>query len=245
MSSILISIKNITKKYDIRDVLKSISFDIYSGEIVSLLGINGAGKTTLSNIIATLKKPTSGDIFYNGFSIYKNLEEYRRIIGYCPQTIPIHEKLTIYEALYYSGCLYGMSKEESNLRTLELIQLFELKNHSTKIISNLSGGLKQRVGIARSLLHNPKLIILDEPTVALDSNIRKQLWELLKQLKYSGVSILLITHYLEEAEYLSDKIILLNEGKISSITNPKEFMLKYLSSTLENAFSKFLEDSNK
>jgi ABC-2 type transport system ATP-binding protein len=242
MTNALLSIHNISKKYINQYVLKNITFDLYQKEIICLLGANGAGKTTLSNIISTLKKPTSGDILWKNISIYDQLDEYRNIVGYCPQQIPVYTKLTVYETLYHSAKLYGLEEEKTLNQVSKMIKLFFLEEHQYKIIENLSGGLKQRVGLARSLLHEPKLLILDEPTVALDSYMRKDFWDLLKKIKETGVTIVLTTHYLDEAEYLSDRIILLHQGIIHQITTSDKLLKEYECKNLEEAFIKFIKN---
>ena len=183
----------------------------FQEKIFSLLGVNGAGKTTLSTIIATLHPATSGDIVFQGNSIYKNLIEYRQNIGYCPQKPNLNNLLTLEENLTAAGRYFGIDSQDIKNRIKELADQFELHNYLKLKPEVLSGGYKQRFLIARSLIHNPKLIILDEPTVALDPHIRHQLWEYIKKLKQQGITILLTTHYLDEAQVLSDRVVFLTK----------------------------------
>ena len=184
--NLLLSIKNVTKTYAGKppiNALKGISLDIFQGEILGLLGVNGAGKTTLSSIIATLHPATSGDILYNGSSIYNDIISYRRIMGFCPQRPNIDTMLTVKENLIFAGRYFNLPADIIETRCAELMKLFELEQYANAKGSMLSGGYKQRFLLARTLMHSPKLIILDEPTVALDPHIRRHLWDVIKQIK--------------------------------------------------------------
>lgn len=240
----LIEIKDIYKKYGDFYALKGINLNIKPGQIISLLGVNGAGKTTLSSIITTLHPATSGDILFEGQSIYKNLINYRMQIGFCSQTSNLNEQLTLKQNLVLAGKYYNLSEKEINLRLEELIFKFDLRDYLDKKPTVLSGGYKQRFMLARSLIHKPKLIILDEPTVALDPHVRRQLWDFIKELKRDGISIILTTHYLDEAEVLSDLVCLLDKGKIRLVETPEKLMFDFKKGKLEDVFLELLEDKN-
>lgn len=246
MKSIFLRVQNIKKfflqKKKVVEALKGVSFDLYAGEIFGLLGANGAGKTTLSNILATLNPPTSGDIFLNDASIYKDLAHYRMLLGYCPQKPNVNKKLTIKEQLIFSGHFYGLETEEVNKRVEEVIEQFNLSAYVDQFPSVLSGGYKQRLLIARTLIHNPKLIILDEPTVGLDPHIRRQMWDLILGLKKMGVTIVLTTHYLDEAEVLADRVCLLDRGRVKLIETPTELKKLHDRKTLEDVFIKLMNE---
>lgn len=248
-SNILLSIQNITKKFvtstkTIR-ALKGVSLDIYQGEILSLLGVNGAGKTTLSSIISSLNPPTSGDILYQGSSIYKDLMNYRKNIGFCPQKPNIDGMLTIEENLHFAGRYFNIPENEIKLRAKILMQKFNLTQYAQSKGSILSGGYKQRFLLARTLMHQPKIVILDEPTVGLDPQIRRNIWDIIKNLKKDGVTVLLTTHYLDEAEYLSDRVCILNKGVIKLIDTPNNLKKIYHQDNLENVFIELIkEDAN-
>lgn len=248
-SQLLLQIKNIIKTYKTGtqeiQALKGVNLDIYQGEILSLLGVNGAGKTTLSSIISTLNPATSGDIIYNGQSIYKNVINYRRIIGFCPQKPNIDEMLTLEENLIFAGRYFSLPENIIKVRAHELMEKFELTKYAKEKGSILSGGYKQRFLLARTLMHSPKLVILDEPTVGMDPHIRRNLWDVIKQLKSEGVTVLLTTHYLDEAEYLSDRVCILDKGVIRLVDTPENLKLKYSMSNLEDVFIALMQENGQ
>ncbi len=251
MADILLQIKNIKKDYPalgapalgVKQALKGISFDIQKGEILGLLGVNGAGKTTLSSIIATLHPATSGDILWNSGlsqnkSIFQDLLNYRKIVGFCPQKPNLDMMLTLEENLIFAGRYYGMQKDEIDKKIEELAFKFNLTEYLKSSAYVLSGGFKQRFLIARTLIHSPKLVILDEPTVGLDPQIRHQLWSVIKELKNQGITVLLTTHYLDEAEYLSDRVCIIDSGLIITVDTPDNLKFIHQKSTLEDVFLK-------
>ena len=241
MRKILLKIKNIKKNYGDSQVLKGIDLVVYKGEILSLLGVNGAGKTTLSSIIATLHPPTEGDIEYNGKSIYKDITQFRLKLGYCPQKPNLNPLLTLEQNLIFAGKFYGVSDDESRIRIDQLVSQFELKKYLHEKASILSGGYQQRFMIARSLIHKPEFIILDEPTVGLDPHIRRSLWQMIKDLKNDNVTVLLTTHYLDEAEKLSDRVCILDKGQIKLIDTPDNLIAEFKQKNLEDMFIELLK----
>lgn len=245
--SILISIKNVSKIYAGSKVkaLSNINLDIYQGEILGLLGVNGAGKTTLSSIIATLHPASSGDILFQGKSIYDDVLNFRRMIGLCPQKPNIDAMLSIKDNLMFAGRYFNLSDDVIKERTKFLMDQFQLTKYADAKGSVLSGGYKQRFLLARTLMHNPKLIILDEPTVALDPHIRRNLWTIIKELKNHGVTVLLTTHYLEEAEILSDRVCILDNGMIKLIDTPSNLKTKFSQKNLEDVFIKLMQDEER
>lgn len=241
-TSSFLNIIGITKQFGSHQALKGITFSLMRGEIFSLLGINGAGKTTLSSILATLIPPTNGDIQLEGVSIYNDIPHFRRIIGYCPQRPNLNPYLTVRENLYFAGRYYGMSKEEINTRIEQVSADLSLHSYLESLPADLSGGYKQRATIARSLIHNPRLVIFDEPTVALDPQIRYKLWEIINQLKEAGITILLTTHYIEEAEALSDRVCVLAHGKVQMIDTPANLMKSFQKGKLEEVFIQLTQE---
>jgi ABC-type multidrug transport system ATPase subunit len=236
MRNPLLEIKHIKKSYNKTFALKGVSLDIFPGEIVGLLGVNGAGKTTLSTIVATLHPPTDGTIFFNGASIFNDIPTYRSLIGYCPQKPNLNHLLTARDNLTFAGKYYGMTEEQIKTRLEELNQRLGINKYLDYYPEELSGGWKQRFMIARTLMHSPKLVIFDEPTVALDPDIRHQLWLYIKHLRTEGVSVLLTTHYLDEAEQLSDRVCVLDKGEVKLIDTPQNLMKAFEKGRLEEVF---------
>jgi len=249
MNNILIKIDNIKKIYgkkkDRVEALKGISFEIEKKEILALLGVNGAGKTTLSSIIATLLKPSSGDIFYEQNSIYNDVVAFRRIIGFCPQVQNLDLDLNVKENLIFAGRYYSLSKMQIKNRLEYLLEKFDLKKYEKFNLEALSGGYKQRFMIARTLMHDPKLIIMDEPTVGLDPKLRRLLWKYILDLKDEGKTIVLTTHYLDEADILSDRICLIDEGLMRALEKPIILKEKWKSKNLEDVFLELIKQKEE
>ncbi len=239
MPSIL-DIIDVTKVYGTgsgrTNALDGVSLSINQGEVFALLGVNGAGKTTLSSILATLHPPTSGDVLYNGASLYTNVLAYRKILGFCPQHPNLDNELNVEENLLFAGRYFLLPEDKTVARTKELLAQLDLTQYTHSPIMSLSGGTKQRVLIARALIHEPKILILDEPTVGLDPDIRRQLWQIIKDLRAKGITIILTTHYLEEAEILSDRVCILDKGKVVLIETVAALKEAHKMDTLEEVF---------
>lgn len=222
-----INIKDITKKFKEVDALSGISFDIKQGEVFSLLGPNGAGKTTLISILTTILKPTSGTAVINGKDIIKEPLDVRKNIGIVFQEPSLDDLLTAKENLYLHSMLYNMPKEIAKKRIKDIlitVNLYERKDH---IVKTFSGGMKRQLEIARGLLHTPKILFLDEPTVGLDPFSRRNIWEYIKKVKKEqNITIILTTHYMEEAESLSDRIAIINKGRIIELDTPENLKKK-------------------
>lgn len=244
----LLKIDGITKTFITKNLtiyaLKGVNLSIFKGEVLSLLGINGAGKTTLSSIIATLNPASSGDITKNGISIYKDVVGYRRTIGMCPQKPNIDNMLTLKQNLEFAGRYFCMSSDAIKERTRYLLERFGLTKYADSQGSILSGGYKQRFLLARTLMHSPELVILDEPTVGLDPHVRRDIWEIIKGLRADGVTVLLTTHYLDEAEILSDRVCILDKGVIQLIDTPANLLSKHGQKNLEDFFVKLIQENN-
>ena len=237
----MITVKKLTKSYMTKGkvakkALCEVDLEIQEGEILTLLGVNGAGKTTLSSIISSLHPPTSGDVFWNEQSIFKQLTAYRQIVGFCPQKPNLDRRLNLEDNLFYAGLSYGMTTQEAKSRAMEIMDEFQLGSYAKALTFTLSGGYRQRFLIARTLMHRPKLVILDEPTIGLDPHVRHKLWETIKTLKQNGTTILLTTHYLDEAEYLSDRVCIIDHGQIKLIDTPDALKTAYNQKNLENVF---------
>ena len=240
---ILLVVKDVTKTYPGGiQALKGVSLEIKKGEVFGLLGPNGAGKTTLSSIIASLHPVTSGRILIESGSIYDDVINYRYTIGLCPQKPNVDLMLTMEENLIFAGRYFGLSESKIAARIAYLTDRFGLGAYLKSKAYMLSGGYKQRFVIARALIHEPKLVILDEPTVGLDPHIRLQLWEFIKNLRNEGVSVLLTTHYLDEAEVLSDRVCILDKGKIILTDTPANLKKSYGKDRLEDVFVQMMSE---
>lgn len=247
MIPVLLQIRDVTKVYPATPepikALNGVSLEVYQGEILGLLGVNGAGKTTLSSILATLHPATSGDVLWRGNSIYEALLDYRRHVGFCPQKQNFDVLLSVIQNLTFAGRYFLMPEPQIRDRVAELMDQYDLKKYANMPVSVLSGGYKQRLLIARSLMHWPSLVILDEPTIALDPHIRRQVWDHIFALKAQGITIIFTTHYLDEAEILSDRVCIMDKGRIRLIDKPKHLMSAYNKTRLEDVFLQLLKEN--
>jgi ABC-2 type transport system ATP-binding protein len=219
----IIKVRSISKTFGEIEAVKDVSFSIGKGEIFGILGPNGAGKSTIVNILNTLIKPDKGDVFIDGFNIRENEETIKLIMGIVPQDIALYEELTAYENLMFWGGLYNIATPELKAtvnRTLEMVDLSGRKNDRIK---TFSGGMKRRINIACSLLHNPKILVLDEPTVGVDPQNRNHIYEVIERLNRDGMTIIYTTHYLEEAERLCRTIAIIDSGRIIAQGTLQEF----------------------
>lgn len=248
MSSHLLVAENISKvvgsKNSKKMILDNITFSINRGEIIALLGANGAGKTTLSSLIASIHPPTKGTLFFEGQPIYEDICTYRKSIGYCPQKINLDNDLTVERNLRYAGLYMGLTPAQIKQKIEYFFDVYELGQFAQATPATLSGGYARRVLLARALMHDPKLLILDEPTVGLDPHIRHQLWTIINELKAQGVSVVLTTHYLDEAEYLSDRVCVLEKGRIRLIDTPAGLKSAYKKSSLEDVFIQLIKEES-
>lgn len=224
----IISVKNLTKKYGDFEAVKGISFDVYEGEIFGLLGPNGAGKSTTLEIIETLREKTSGEIIVNGFDLDKQPGEIKRIIGVQLQTSGFYPGLPLIDLINLFNGLYN---EEADV--MELLHLVNLEDKAKAKFKDLSGGQKQRFSIATTLINKPKIIFLDEPTTGLDPQARRNLWELIKNIRDKGTTVIITTHYMDEAEYLCDRIAIIDSGKIISLDTPDKMIDDLVASGFE------------
>ncbi|SVA58349.1 uncharacterized protein METZ01_LOCUS111203 [marine metagenome] len=220
-----ISISNLSKIYSNKfHALNNINLDIKKGEIFALLGPNGAGKTTLINIICGIVSPTSGKITVNNFDIISNYKKARSMIGIVPQELTVEAFETVFDNVSYSRGLYGKSSNPQYIESL--LKELSLWDKKSNRLRELSGGMKRRILIAKALSHEPKILFLDEPTASVDVELRKDMWEVVKKLKSKGVTIILTTHYIEEAEEIADRVGIINKGKIILVDEKYELIKK-------------------
>lgn len=215
----MIRTENLCKVYGSVVAVDDLSLSIEKGEVFGLLGPNGAGKTTTIKILTTLSRPASGSAFVNGYDVVKDGAEVKKIIGVAPQEINLDRELTAYENLYVYGLLHKAKGLKDKIdKSLMMSGLSERKDH---VVKGFSGGMQRRLLIARALLPEPKILFLDEPTVGLDPQVRRDLWDLIRRLKRQGITILLTTHYIEEAEALCDRVGILSHGKLVALDTPE------------------------
>ena len=215
----IISVKNLTKNYGNFEAVKNISFDVYEGEIFGLLGPNGAGKSTTLEIIETLRNKTGGTIIVDGFDLDKDPGEIKKIIGVQLQTSGFYPGLNLIQLIDLFGGLYNQP-----VNPMELLKLVNLEEKAKNKFKDMSGGQKQRFSIATTLINKPKIIFLDEPTTGLDPQARRNLWDLIVDIRSKGTTVIITTHYMDEAEQLCDRIAIMDEGKIISLDSPDKMI---------------------
>ena len=222
-----LEIDNLKKTYESptgpsTDALKGVSFNVKPGEIFGLLGPNGAGKTTLISVITTLEKATSGDVKVFGDSVTTNPLKTKTKIGIVPQEVVSSGFFNLEEILKYHSGYYGIKENSSRIN--HLLERLKLTDHKHKMMRQLSGGMKRRMMIAKALVHSPKVLLLDEPTAGVDVELRTQLWQFVRELQKEGVSIVLTTHYLQEAEALCDRVGIISKGELKYVGNTREII---------------------
>lgn len=221
----IISIKNLSKVYHGgHKALNNINLDIEEGEIIALLGPNGAGKTTLISTICGIVSPSSGSVSVNGHDIIKNFRESRQMIGLVPQELTLGAFETVWNSIQFSRGLFGKKRDDAYLE--QLLKDLTLWDKKTNELRMLSGGMKRRVLIAKALSHQPKILFLDEPTAGVDVELRKDMWNIVRKLRESGVTIILTTHYIEEAEEIADRIGVISGGELLLVEDKKDLMQK-------------------
>jgi ABC-2 type transport system ATP-binding protein len=223
-AEIMIRIENLVKHYRDIQALKGVTLQVGEGEIFAYLGPNGSGKTTTIKILTGLTRPTCGDAYLHGFHVEKQTLQAKRQSGLVPQTINLDHELSVYENMDIHGRLFSMTTEEKSRKIDELLDYVELQERKHSITKQLSGGMKRRVMIARALMHSPRILFLDEPTAGLDPAIRRRIWSLIKKIQQNGATIFLTTHYIEEAEFLANRVAFLDEGRIVTIDTPQNLM---------------------
>ena len=225
MTKDLISIENLSKVYDNGfNALKTVNLNIKQGEIIAMLGPNGAGKTTLISIVCGIVKPTSGVITVDGFDIIKDYRETRSKIGLVPQEISLEQFETVFNNVSYSRGLYGKKPNPQHIE--RVLKDFSLWDKKDLRLNQLSGGMKRRVMIAKALSHEPSILFLDEPTAGVDVELRKDMWKVVEGLRKTGVTIILTTHYIEEAEAIADRVAVINQGEIIVVDNKIDLLKK-------------------
>lgn len=222
----MIQLNNLTKTYDGKNVVDHLNLNIREKEIFALLGPNGAGKTTTIRMLTMLTKISEGSAYINGYKVEKNNIQVKRSIGVVTQQSNMERELTAWENLELHGMLYQMNKEERRERIRELLDYVGLTDKKDDKIATFSGGMVRRMMIARSLMHKPRVLFLDEPTVGLDPQTRRRIWDLIKVMQQEGMTVLLTTHYIEEAESLCGRVGIIDHGQLIALGTPQELQEK-------------------
>ncbi len=220
----MIRFENLRKKYKQVEALKGIDLQVVEGELFAYLGPNGSGKTTTIKILTGLAVPSAGEAWLNGFHVEKESLQAKRQCGFVPQNINLDNELTVGENLHLHGKLFRMPRKERARRICELLEYVEIADRIDSPVKSLSGGMKRRVMIIRALMHSPRILFLDEPTTGLDPAIRRRIWWFIKSIQRSGTTIFLTTHYIEEAEFLADRVAFLDEGSMVILDTPHNLM---------------------
>lgn len=222
MNKNILKVNLLTKRFGEFTAVNSISFEVAKGEIFGVVGPNGAGKTTTIKILTTLLPPTSGEASIGGYNVVKDASKVRRIIGYVPQLLSADGNLTGYENLLVFAKLYDIPSSERENRIKDSLHFMGLSESAGKLVKSYSGGMIRRLEIAQAVLHKPLVLFLDEPTVGLDPVARESVWEYVKILSNNGTTVLLTTHYMEEADAMCSRVAIMNRGNIAAIGSPEE-----------------------
>jgi len=215
-----IEISGLTKRFDGFTAVDSIDLQIEEGELFALLGPNGAGKTTTISMLATLLKPTEGKAVVNGYDVVRDADRVRHSIGIVFQDPSLDDQLTAKENLDIHGRLYHMPREKRERKVEEVLEMVDLTDRADSLVKTFSGGMRRRLEIARGLMHSPEVLFLDEPTLGLDPQTRRHIWDYIKKLNNEGVTVLLTTHYMEEADALADRVVIIDRGRIVAEGTP-------------------------
>jgi ABC-2 type transport system ATP-binding protein len=249
----MIRIENLTKHYKSVRALRGVNLHVAEGELFAYLGPNGSGKTTTIRILTGLSRPTSGDAYLHDYHVERDTLTVKRQCGLVPQTINLDHELTVYENMDIHGRLFHMPAKERARRIDELLDYVEITNRKHSPVKHLSGGMKRRVMVARALMHSPTVLFLDEPTVGLDPGIRRRIWSLIKRIQQGGATIFLTTHYIEEAEFLANRVAFLDEGQLVAVDSPHNLMARLgawaideiINGEMETTYFKDREEANR
>jgi len=233
----IISVKNLSKKFGAFTAVNNISFEVYKGEIFGFLGANGAGKTTAMKMLIGISNPTSGEAKVAGFDVKTQSEMVKKSIGYMSQKFSMYDDLTIKENITFFGGIYGLSKIRIKEKTTQLIQELQLEEVADKLVGSLPLGWKQKLAFSVALLHEPKIVFLDEPTGGVDPITRRQFWEMIYAEAHKGTTVFVTTHYMDEAEYC-DRVSIMVEGHIEALDTPKNLKQQYGVDSMNEVFLK-------
>lgn len=233
----VIEVENLSKLFGDFAAVNNISFQVKAGEIFGFLGANGAGKTTAMKMLIGISSPTSGKATVAGFDVYKEAESIKKNIGYMSQKFALYDDLTVKENITFFGGIYGLSKKQIDLKRCELVEELGLQEVTNSLVASLPLGWKQKLAFSVSLLHEPKIVFLDEPTGGVDPITRRQFWEMIYKAAHNRTTIFVTTHYMDEAEYC-DRVSIMVNGKIEALDTPKKLKEHYKTDTMNDVFLK-------
>jgi len=233
----IIIVKNLVKKFGSFVANDNLNFEVYKGEIFGFLGANGAGKTTAIKILCGLSKPTSGEATIAGFDVYTQTEQIKNSIGYMSQKFSLYEDLTVTENIRFFGGIYGMTRKEIKLKTEQLLNKLGLQDSAKKLIKDLPLGWRQKLAFSIAIVHDPKIVFLDEPTGGVDPITRRQFWNQIYEAAAEGVTVFVTTHYMDEAEYC-DRVSIMVDGKIAALDTPLGLKETFEAESMNEVFIK-------
>ncbi|VAW22810.1 Efflux ABC transporter, ATP-binding protein [hydrothermal vent metagenome] len=237
MGGKIIIVKNLVKKFGAFVANNNLTFDVYRGEIFGFLGANGAGKTTAIRVLCGLSSPTSGEINVGGYDVYSETEKLKRNIGYMSQKFSLYEDLTVSENIRFYGGIYGIPVKKWKEKEKELLEKLELVNAKNKLIAALPLGWKQKLAFSIAILHDPKIVFLDEPTGGVDPVTRRKFWDLIYEAANNGITVFVTTHYMDEAEYC-DRVTIMDAGRIEALDTPENLKKRYDAKNMDEVFVK-------
>jgi len=233
----VIQVENLTKKFGDFIAVNAITFEVKKGEIFGFLGANGAGKTTAMKMLIGISKPTSGSAKVAGFDVFTNTEDIKKNIGYMSQKFALYDDLTVKENITFFGGIYGLSRKKIEEKRQLLVEELGLQNIVNELVGALPLGWKQKISFSVALLHEPKIVFLDEPTGGVDPITRRQFWEMIYKASNNGTTVFVTTHYMDEAEYC-DRVSIMVDGKIEALDTPKKLKEKYNADNMNEVFLK-------
>ncbi len=233
----IIQVENLTKIFGDFTAVNAISFEVKKGEIFGFLGANGAGKTTAMKMLIGISTPSSGEAQVAGFDVYKNAEDIKKNIGYMSQKFALYDDLTVKENITFFGGIYGLSRKIIKEKRCQLVEELGLQKVTNELVSSLPLGWKQKLAFSVALLHEPKIIFLDEPTGGVDPITRRQFWEMIYKTAHNGTTVFVTTHYMDEAEYC-DRVSIMVNGKIEALDTPKKLKEQFKVDSMNDVFLK-------